>query len=42
MHIELNCRYVSILTLSDTDYVLESSYVIEAGKLKALEKLEEY
>lgn len=37
----INCRFVSILTLIDNGYVLESCYVIEAGKLKALEKLEE-
>lgn len=39
---ELNCRYVAILTLAETSVVLESNYVIEAGKLKALEELEEY
>lgn len=39
---ELNCIYVTILTLLDTNRVTESCYVIEAGKLKALEELEEY
>lgn len=34
---EINCRFVSILTLADTGYVLESCYVVEAGKLKELE-----
>lgn len=34
---ELNCRYVTILTLAETNVVLESNYVIEAGKLKELE-----
>lgn len=35
---EIDCRFVSILTLVDTGYVLESSYVIESGKLKELEE----
>ena len=35
---ELNCRYVSILTLTDSRQVVESYYVIEAGKLKELEE----
>lgn len=34
---ELNCLYVSILTLSDSNCVTERSYKIEAGKLKELE-----
>lgn len=34
---EIDCRFVSILTLTDNGYVLESCYMIEAGKLKELE-----
>ena len=35
---EIDCRFVSILTLTDNRSVLESCYVIEAGKLKELEE----
>lgn len=35
---EIDCRFVSILTLLDTNRVTESCYVIEAGKLKELEE----
>lgn len=33
---ELNCLYVAILTLSDSNCVTERSYKIDAGKLEAL------
>lgn len=35
---EIDCRFVSILTLTDNENVLESCYVIEEGKLKELEE----
>ena len=35
---EINCRFVSILTLVNNGHVLESCYVVEAGKLKELEE----
>lgn len=33
---ELNCPWVSILTLSDSNCVTERTYKIDAGKLKAM------
>lgn len=33
---DLNCLWVSILTLSDSNCVTERTYKIDAGKLKAM------
>lgn len=35
---EIDCRFVSILTLTDDGFGFEICYVIEAGKLKKLEE----
>ena len=34
--VELNCLWVSILTLSDSNCVTERTYKIDAGKLKEM------